>query len=72
MWALDGLIDIEGPVMVTSWITIVEYIDHNGESCLSPLCSDMPPWRLAGMLETGREMLFEDYVVTEDYDDFDE
>ena len=72
LWALDGLIDVEGPVMVTSWIAIVEYIDHNGESCLTPLSSDMPPWRLAGMLETGREMLFAEYVLTDEFDEYDE
>lgn len=72
LWALDGLIDAEGPVMVTSWIAIVEYIDHNGESCLAPLSSEMPPWRLAGILETGREMLFNEYVFEEEFDEYDE
>jgi hypothetical protein len=72
LWALDGLIDAEGPVMVTSWIAIIEYIDHNGESCLAPLSSEMPPWRMAGILETGREMLFADYVYTEEFDEYDE
>lgn len=72
LWALDGLIEVEGPVMVTSWIAIVEYIDQNGESCLTPLSSDMPPWRLAGMLETGREMLFEEYALAEEFDEYDE
>lgn len=72
LWALDGLIDVEGPVMVTSWVAIIEYIDRNGDSCLAPLSSDMSQWRLAGMLETGREMLFEEYALADDFDEFDE
>lgn len=72
LWALDGLIDVEGPVMVTSWVAIVEYIDKNGESCLAPLASDMSQWHLAGMLETGREMLFEEYLFADEFDEYDE
>lgn len=72
LWALDGLIDIEGPVMVTSWVAIIEYIDQSGESCLAALSSHMPEWRLAGLLETGREMLFAEYVLAEDFDEYDE
>ena len=72
LWALDGLIDVEGPVMVTSWVAIVEYMDQNGESCLAPLCSNIPQWRLAGMLETGRDMLFSEYLYDEEFGEFDE
>lgn len=69
LWALDGLIDAEGPVMVTSWIAIVEYIDHEGMAQLAAASNKMPSWRMTGMIDTGRDMLFEDYDV---YDDWDE
>lgn len=68
LWALDGLIESDGPVMITSWVAIVEYMDQHGQSELVPLCSDMPPWRMTGMIDSGREMLVEEY---EFYDEDD-
>jgi hypothetical protein len=72
LWALDGLIDAEGPVMITSWIAVIEYIDKDGDTQLAPLCSDMPQWRMTGMLDSGREMLIDEYVFAEEFDDYDE
>ena len=72
LWALDGLIDAEGPVMITSWIAVIEYIDANGDTQLAPLCSDMPPWRMTGMLDSSREMLIEEYEFADEFDDYDE
>ena len=72
LWALDGLIDAEGPVMITSWVAIVEYIDKDGDTQLAPLCSDMPQWRMTGMIDSGREMLVEDYVFADEFDDYDD
>lgn len=69
LWALDGLINAEGPVMVTSWIAIVEYIDHEGVTQLAAASNKMPSWRMTGMIDTGREMLFEDYDIYDDYDE---
>ena len=72
LWAFDGLLDAEGPVMITSWVTIIEYIDKDGETHLAPLCSDMPLWRMTGIVDSGRESLIEDYEFFEEYDDYDE
>lgn len=68
LWALDGLIESNGPVMITSWVAIVEYMDQHGHSELVPLCSDMPQWRMTGMIDTGREMLIEEYAYYDDDD----
>jgi len=72
LWALDGLIDAEGPVMITSWVIIAEYIDPNGETQLAPVCSEMPQWRMTGMVDAAREMLNEDYLFVSNWDEDDE
>jgi hypothetical protein len=72
LWAFDGLIDVEGPVMITAWVTIIEYIDKDGDTHLAPLSSDMPPWRMTGIVDSGRESLIEDYEFFDEYDDWDE
>lgn len=72
VWALDDFDHIERPAMVTSWISIVEYMDHLGETHLVSLCSELSQWRLAGMLEIGREMLFAEYEYDEESSDYDD
>jgi len=72
LWAFDGLLEAEGPVMITSWVTIIEYIDKDGETHLAPLCSDMPLWRMTGIVDSGRESLIEDYEFFDEYDDYDD
>jgi hypothetical protein len=72
LWAFDGLIDAEGPLMITSWITIIEYIDSNGETQLQPLASDMPQWRMTGIIDAGRDMLIDEYEFFDEYDEHDE
>ena len=57
--------------MVTSWVTMIEYIDEDGDTQLAPLCSDMPPWRMTGIIDTCREILIEDFDLAE-YDDWDD
>lgn len=68
LWALDDLIDAEGPVMVTSWLAVVEYIDRHGDSQLTSLRSDMPQWRMTGILDAARDMLIEEYEYFEEDD----
>ena len=72
LWSLDGLIDAEGPIMVTSWVIMVEYVDKYGETHLSPLCSDMPQWRMTGIIDSSREMLNDDYALLNDWDEPEE
>ena len=72
LWSLDGLIDAEGPIMVNSWVIIVEYIDKFGDTHLSPLCSEMPQWRMTGMVDAAREMLNEDYALLNDWEEPEE
>lgn len=72
LWALDGLIDVEGPVMVTSWVAMIEYIDKDGDTQLAPLCSDMPQWRMTGIIDAGREALLDDFFFADEFDDYDE
>jgi hypothetical protein len=71
LWALNGLVDAPGPVMVTSWVAIIEYMDKEGTAQLAALASNMPSWRMTGMIDSGREMLLEDLIV-EDYGDYDD
>lgn len=48
------------PIMVTAWISIVEFIDADGEMQLTAFGSDMPSWRAQGIIDAGAEMLLED------------
>lgn len=66
--ALKDLLPERNPVMVTGWIAIVEYIDQNGDPDLGAFASNMPPWRMNGIFDTGREMLVEEF----EYDDYEE
>lgn len=72
LWALDGLVDAPGPVLITGWVAVIEYMDKEGVAQLAALSSHMPPWRMTGMIDTGRELLFEDLVPAEDYGDFED
>lgn len=53
--------------MVTGWMTVFEYVDESGEVQLVAFSSEMPEWRLAGIVDTGYQMLIED----EEYEDDD-
>lgn len=65
MRAFQSLIGDQSPLMVTGWISLVEYIDDAGDQRLAAFSSNLPPWRLNGIIETGHEMLLEEY----DYED---
>lgn len=71
LWAFDGLIEADGPIMVTAWVAMIEYIDKDGEPQLAPLCSDVPQWRMTGMIDAGRDLLVEEFDLAE-YDDWDD
>ena len=64
LWAFAKYVEA-GPKMVTNWVTIIEFIDEKGEEQLLPVCSDMPYWRMVGMLDSGREVLLDEFDVTE-------
>ena len=62
-----------GPVMVTTWVVVCEYVDEKGSPGFAAWSSDDPPWRVQGLMTHGSEMLeiaMNDYtVVPEDEDD---
>lgn len=70
LWAFAKYFET-GPKMVTNWVTIIEFIDENGEEQLLPACSDMPYWRMIGMLDSGREVLLDEFEVA-DSDDIED
>lgn len=70
--AFSSLIEHEGPLMVTSWVTMVEYIDAEGCARLGAYSSEMPPWRMNGIIEAGREMLADEFLYDEEYEDYEE
>jgi hypothetical protein len=57
--ALRGLLG-ETSIIVTGWMTVFEYVDESGRPRLAAFASDMPTWRLAGMNDTGYQMLVEE------------
>lgn len=69
LWALNGLVDTEGPVMVTAWVAIIEYMDNTGETQLAPLASSMSQWHMTGMIDAGRDMLIAEYDYAEEWED---
>jgi hypothetical protein len=62
----NALIGENIPVMVTSWISFVEYMDADGNQRLAAFSSNLPPWRLTGIIDSGSEMLLEEYDYEED------
>lgn len=63
--ALRGLLG-ESSIIVTGWMTVFEYIDETGRPRLAAFASDMPTWRLAGMSDTGYQMLVEEAEYEEE------
>jgi len=63
--ALRGLLG-EKKIMVTGWMTVFEYVDKSGRPHLAAFASDMPTWRLAGMSDTGYQMLVEEVEYEEE------
>lgn len=47
----------DGPVIVTGWVVVAEYIDGDGSANVAAWASDDPPWRTAGLLQVGHELL---------------
>ena len=68
MQALASLLPDEGPIMVTSWIAFLEYVNEDGHPQLAAFASLMPPWRMTGMIDAGAELLAQEF----EYDDYDE
>jgi hypothetical protein len=62
---LKTLLPQNKPVMVTSWVAVVEYMNENGESDLAAFCSNMPVWRLNGIVEAGHDLLVSEYEYVE-------
>lgn len=70
--AFASLIGHDGPLMVTSWVAMVEYIDDDGVARLGAYSSDMPPWRMNGIIEAGQEMLAEDFMYEDEFEDYED
>lgn len=64
--AFDGFLDAEGPIMITGWATVIEYMDAEGAMQLAAFASDTPSWRIDGMMREGTELL----TVEHEYDDW--
>ena len=60
--------DGEGPVMVTSWAVVAEYIDESGAAGVAAWASDDPHWRIVGLLNVAQDMLdvFEDEEIDDE------
>lgn len=50
-------VDEEGPVMVTTWAVVAEYIDEDGAASVAAWASDDPQWRINGLLSVAADML---------------
>lgn len=61
------LADEEGPVMVTTWVVLAEYIGENGSPGFAAWSSDDPPWRVQGLMAHGADLL--DLALHVDYED---
>jgi len=46
-----------GPVMVTGWALVAEYISDDGSANVAAWSSDDPPWRISGLLTVANELL---------------
>jgi hypothetical protein len=55
-------------VMITGWISVIEYIDSDGEHRLAAFASDTPEWRISGMIHSASELLAQDTF----YDEWEE
>lgn len=70
--AFATLIGHEGPLMVTSWVAMVEYIDEEGCARLGAYSSEMPPWRMSGIIEAGQEMLADEFLYEDEFEEYEE
>jgi hypothetical protein len=61
----------EGPVMVTTWAVVCEYIDETGAAGVAAWASDDPSWRISGLLATAGDMLAIDEYDDEDIEEDD-
>lgn len=59
--ALLGMAAEEGPALLTNWVVMVEFIDSDGSPRLGSYASDMPPWRLSGIVDEGHSILLGQY-----------
>jgi len=66
--AFSPFLDAEGPVMITGWVAVVEYLDADGDHRLGAFASDIPEWRVHGMLTSGGELLANKML----YDDWED
>jgi hypothetical protein len=51
------LLNEEGPVMVTTWAMVAEYIDEDGSAGVAAWASDDPSWRVLGIMHAGMDLL---------------
>jgi len=49
--------DEDGPVMITTWVVVCEYIDEDGAASVAAWASDDPQWRINGLLGAAGDML---------------
>lgn len=61
--------DEEGPIMVTTWAVVAEYIDEDGAASVAAWASDDPQWRINGLLSVAADMLDVDEYDDEEIDD---
>lgn len=69
---LRDMLSDEGPVMVTTWVVVCEYVDEQGSPGFAAWSSDDPPWRVQGLISHGADMLdlaMSDYTVAADDED---
>jgi len=61
--------DEGGPVMVTTWVVVCEYLDETGAASVAAWASDDPQWRINGLLAAAGDMLDVDEFDDEEIDD---
>lgn len=59
----------EGPLMVTTWAVVAEYIDETGAAGVAAWASDDPQWRINGILAAAVEMLDVEQFDDEEIED---
>lgn len=64
--AINALAEESNPIMVTGWMLIAEYMQADGSVQLGAFCSDMPPWRLSGLMDAGTDALYAQYEYFDD------
>lgn len=62
----------EGPVMVTTWAVVCEYLDENGSANVAAWASNDPPWRIGGLIAVAGELLDTFVYDTEDEDEYED